>query len=83
MGVRGEREGLLGMLAISFAEVAGVAGRQSGVLSSSARVSHVTASSQFSGMSHVLTVENIGHVVEWMACRTLLVPSPGCSAQSE
>ena len=44
MGVRGEREGLPSMLATSFAEAAGVAGRQKWglVLSSSARVSHVT-----------------------------------------
>ena len=31
MGVRGEREGLPSMLATSFAEAAGVAGRQSGL----------------------------------------------------
>ena len=44
MGLRGEREGLPSMLAISFAEAAGVAGRQKWglVLSSSARVSQVT-----------------------------------------
>ena len=44
MGLRGEREGLPSMLATSFAEAAGVAGRQKWglVLSSSARVSHVT-----------------------------------------
>ena len=41
MGLRGEREGLPSMLATSFAEAAGVAGRQKWglVLSSSARVS--------------------------------------------
>ena len=44
MGLRGEREGLPSMLATSFAEAAGVAGRQKWglVLSSSARVSQVT-----------------------------------------
>ena len=44
MGLRGEREGLPSMLATSFAEVAGVSGRQKWglVLSSSARVSQVT-----------------------------------------
>eukprot|EP00434_Breviolum_minutum_P040591 symbB.v1.2.036070.t1/scaffold5007.1/size31858/2 len=44
MGLRGEREGLPSMLATSFAEAAGVAGRQKWglVLSSSARVSLVT-----------------------------------------
>ena len=44
MGVRGEREGLPSMLATSFAEAAGVSGRQKCglVLSSSARVSQVT-----------------------------------------
>ena len=43
-GLRGEREGLPSMLATSFAEAAGVAGRQKWglVLSSSARVSQVT-----------------------------------------
>ena len=41
MGLRGDREGLPSMLATSFAEAAGVAGRQKWglVLSSSARVS--------------------------------------------
>ena len=44
MGVRGEREGLPSMLATTFAEAAGVSGRQKWglVLSSSARVSQVT-----------------------------------------
>ena len=44
MGLRGEREGLPSMLATSFAEAAGVAGRQKWglVLSSSAQVSQVT-----------------------------------------
>ena len=44
MGLRGEREGLPSMLATSFAEAAGVSGRQKWglVLSSSARVSQVT-----------------------------------------
>ena len=44
MGLRGDREGLPSMLATSFAEAAGVAGRQKWglVLSSSARVSQVT-----------------------------------------
>ena len=44
MGLRGEREGLPSMLATSFAEAAGVSGRQKWglVLSSSARVSLVT-----------------------------------------
>ena len=44
MGLRGEREGLPSMLATSFAEAAGVVGRQKWglVLSSSARVSQVT-----------------------------------------
>ena len=44
MGLRGEREGLPSMLATSFAEAAGVAGRQKWglVLSSSASVSQVT-----------------------------------------
>ena len=44
MGLRGEGEGLPSMLATSFAEAAGVAGRQKWglVLSSSARVSQVT-----------------------------------------
>ena len=44
MGLRGEREGLPSMLATSFAEAAGVTGRQKWglVLSSSARVSLVT-----------------------------------------
>ena len=44
MGLRGEREGLPSMLATSFAEAAGVAGRQKWglVLSSSAWVSQVT-----------------------------------------
>ena len=44
MGLRGEREGHPSMLATSFAEAAGVAGRQKWglVLSSSARVSQVT-----------------------------------------
>ena len=44
MGLRGEREGLPSMLATSFAEAAGVTGRQKWglVLSSSARVSQVT-----------------------------------------
>ena len=44
MGLRGEREGLPSMIATSFAEAAGVAGRQEWglVLSSSARVSQVT-----------------------------------------
>ena len=44
MGLRGAREGLPSMLATSFSEAAGVAGRQKWglVLSSSARVSHVT-----------------------------------------
>ena len=44
MGLRGEREGLPSMLATSFAEAAGVAGRQKWglLLSSSARVSQVT-----------------------------------------
>ena len=44
MGLRGEREGLPSMLATSFAEAAGVAGRPKWglVLSSSARVSQVT-----------------------------------------
>ena len=44
MGLRGEREGLPSMLATSFAEAAGVSGRQQWglVLSSSARVSQVT-----------------------------------------
>ena len=44
MGLRGEREGLPSLLATSFAEAAGVAGRQKWglVLSSSARVSQVT-----------------------------------------
>ena len=43
-GFRGEREGVPSMLATSFAEAAGVAGRQNWglVLSSSARMSHVT-----------------------------------------
>ena len=43
-GLRGEREGLPSMLATSFAEAAGVAGRQKSglVLSSRARVSQVT-----------------------------------------
>ena len=43
-GLRGEREGLPSMLATSFAEAAGVAGRQKWglVLSSSAQVSQVT-----------------------------------------
>ena len=43
-GLRGEREGLPSMLATSFAEAAGVSGRQKWglVLSSSARVSQVT-----------------------------------------
>ena len=46
MGLRGEREGLPSMLATSFAEAAGVAGRQKWglVLSSSARVSQGTPS---------------------------------------
>ena len=44
MGLRGEREGLPSMLATSFAEAAGVSGRQKWglVLSSSARVFQVT-----------------------------------------
>eukprot|EP00434_Breviolum_minutum_P046033 symbB.v1.2.041424.t1/scaffold8185.1/size7395/1 len=44
MGLRGEREGLPSMLATSFAEAAGVSGRQKWglVLSTSARVSQVT-----------------------------------------
>ena len=44
MGLRGEREGLPSMLATTFAEAAGVSGRQKWglVLSSSARVSQVT-----------------------------------------
>lgn len=44
MSLRGEREGLPSMLATSYAEAAGVAGRQKWglVLSSSARVSQVT-----------------------------------------
>ena len=44
MGLRGEREGLPSMLATSFAEAAGVAGRQKWglLLCSSARVSQVT-----------------------------------------
>ena len=44
MDLRGEREGLPSMLATFLAEAAGVAGRQKWglVLSSSARVSHVT-----------------------------------------
>ena len=44
IGLRGEREGLPSMLATSFAEAAGVSGRQKWglVLSSSARVSQVT-----------------------------------------
>ena len=44
MGLRGEREGLPSMLATSFAEAAGMSGRQKWglVLSSSARVSQVT-----------------------------------------
>ena len=44
MGLRGEREGLPSMLATSFAEAAGVSGRQKWglMLSSSARVSQVT-----------------------------------------
>ena len=44
MGLRGERDGLPSMLATSFAEAAGVSGRQKWglVLSSSARVSQVT-----------------------------------------
>eukprot|EP00434_Breviolum_minutum_P019515 symbB.v1.2.017213.t1/scaffold1339.1/size137066/4 len=44
MGLRGERKGLPSMLATSFAEAAGVSGRQKWglVLSSSARVSQVT-----------------------------------------
>ena len=44
MGLRGEREGLSSILATSFAEAAGVSGRQKWglVLSSSARVSQVT-----------------------------------------
>ena len=46
--VRGEREGLPSMLATSFAEVAGVSGRQKWglVLSSSARVSQVQVTYQ-------------------------------------
>ena len=61
MGLRGEREGLPSMLATSFAEAAGVAGRQKWglVLSSSARVSQVTYQTVVGGK-----VSGVGHI-QW------------------